>query len=185
MDLFGQSVQAAALGKPTPEDGYHGEYIQDLAKSVLAAKPGIDTVDDFREAAYQLQLAQQQSVLTTFRTHFDVWFSERSLHESGAVDHGLEKLREQGHVFETEGAVWLRTTDFDDDKDRVLVKENGDLTYFAVSVALIFASICWEQITMVTSIVSVLSAHALEIILITTSTFSSGSSSKLWRAAKK
>ena len=73
--------------------------------------------------------------METFHTHFDVWFSERSLHESGAVTHGLEKLREQGHVFEAEGATWLRTTDFDDDKDRVLIKADGELTYFASDTA--------------------------------------------------
>jgi arginyl-tRNA synthetase len=74
-------------------------------------------------------------VLDTFNTHFDVWFSERSLHDSGSVAHGLEKLRSQGHVFEEEGAVWLRTTDFGDDKDRVLIKANGELTYFASDTA--------------------------------------------------
>ncbi len=135
MDLFGQSVQAAALGNPIPEDGYQGDYIKDLAKIVVAENPGIATSEDFREAAYQVQLAEQQSVLETFHTKFDVWFSERSLHESGAVDHGMEKLREQGHVFEQDGAVWLRTTDFGDDKDRVLIKENGELTYFASDTA--------------------------------------------------
>jgi arginyl-tRNA synthetase len=135
MDLFGQSVQAAALGNPIPEDGYQGEYIKDLAKIVVAENPGISSSEDFREAAYKVQLAEQQSVLETFHTHFDVWFSERSLHESGAVDHGMEKLREQGHVFEQDGAVWLRTTDFGDDKDRVLIKENSELTYFASDTA--------------------------------------------------
>ena len=135
MDLFGQSVQAAALGNPIPEDGYQGEYIKDLAKIVTAENPGIASSEDFREAAYKVQLAEQQSVLETFHTKFDVWFSERSLHESGAVDHGMEKLREQGHVFEQDGAVWLRTTDFGDDKDRVLIKENGELTYFASDTA--------------------------------------------------
>ena len=135
MDLFGQSVQAAALGNPIPEDGYQGDYIKDLAKIVVAENPGIATSEDFREAAYKVQLAEQQSVLETFHTKFDVWFSERSLHESGAVDHGMEKLREQGHVFEQDGAVWLRTTDFGDDKDRVLIKENGELTYFASDTA--------------------------------------------------
>jgi arginyl-tRNA synthetase len=135
MDLFGQSVQAAALGNPIPEDGYQGEYIKDLAKIVVAENPGISSSEDFREAAYKVQLAEQQSVLQTFHTKFDVWFSERSLHDSGAVDHGMEKLREQGHVFEQDGAVWLRTTDFGDDKDRVLIKENGELTYFASDTA--------------------------------------------------
>ena len=135
MDLFGQSVQAAALGKAIPEDGYQGDYINDLAKEVTAANPGISTSEEFREAAYKVQLAQQQKVLETFHTNFDVWFSERSLHESGAVEHGVEKLRKQGHVFEEAGAIWLRTTDFGDDKDRVIVKEDGDLTYFASDTA--------------------------------------------------
>ena len=135
MDLFGQSVQAAATGNPIPEDGYQGDYIKDLATVVVAQNPGISSSEDFREAAYKVQLAQQQGVLDTFHTKFDVWFSERSLHESGAVEHGMEKLREQGHVFEQDGAVWLRTTDFGDDKDRVLIKENGELTYFASDTA--------------------------------------------------
>ena len=141
MDLFGQSVQAAALGQPIPEDGYKGEYIADLAKEVLAQNPAITTLVDemrlieFREAAYQLQLKDQQRVLDTFNTHFDVWFSERSLHDGGSVEHGVEKLRSQGHVFEVDGATWLRTTDFGDDKDRVLVKANGDLTYFSSDTA--------------------------------------------------
>lgn len=135
MDLFGQSVQAAALGNPIPEDGYQGDYIKELATIVVAENPGISTSEAFREAAYKVQLQEQQDVLKTFRTSFDVWFSERSLHESGAVEHGMEKLRAQGHVFEEAGAVWLRTTDFGDDKDRVLIKENGELTYFASDTA--------------------------------------------------
>jgi arginyl-tRNA synthetase len=141
MDLFGQSVQAAALGKPIPEDGYKGEYIADLAKEVLAQNPAITALADdlrlieFRETAYQLQLKDQQRVLDTFNTHFDVWFSERSLHDGGSVEHGVEKLRLQGHVFEVDGATWLRTTDFGDDQDRVLVKANGDLTYFSSDTA--------------------------------------------------
>ena len=141
MNLFGSSVEASALGAPIPDDGYQGEYIHDLAKTVLATNPDITNLSDderhqeFREAAYALQLQQQKSVLDGFRTHFDVWFSERSLHETGAVAHGLEKLREQGHVFESEGATWLRTTDFTDDKDRVLIKADGELTYFASDTA--------------------------------------------------
>ena len=141
MDLFGQSVQAAALGQPIPEDGYQGDYILDLAKDVLAQDPEITKLADeprliaFREAAYKLQLEDQQRVLDTFNTHFDVWFSERSLHDGGSVEHGLDKLRSQGHVFEIDGATWLRTTDFGDDKDRVLIKANGDLTYFSSDTA--------------------------------------------------
>ena len=74
-------------------------------------------------------------MLDGFNTHFDVWYSERTLHSSGAVERGFEKLREQGHMFEADGAVWLRTSDFDDDKDRVLVKADGELTYFASDTA--------------------------------------------------
>ena len=141
MDLFGASVEAAALGKPIPEDGYQGEYIGDLAKQVVANEPAILTLPEgervvaFREAAYAVQLRDQQRVLDTFGTHFDIWFSERSLHDQGAVEHGVEKLRGQGHVFENEGAVWLRTTDFGDDKDRVLTKSDGSLTYFSSDTA--------------------------------------------------
>lgn len=141
MDLFGKSVEAAALGQPIPEDGYQGGYISDLADAVVRENPGIKELaadtrhESFREAAYKVQLAQQQGVLDTFKTHFDVWFSERSLHEAGAVEHAVEKLRRQGHVFDSEGAIWLRTTDFGDDKDRVITKANGDLTYFASDTA--------------------------------------------------
>jgi arginyl-tRNA synthetase len=141
MDLFGKSVEAAALGQPIPEDGYQGGYINDLADVVVREHPGIKELaadtrhESFCEAAYKVQLAQQQGVLDTFKTHFDVWFSERSLHEAGAVEHAVEKLRTQGHVFDSEGAIWLRTTDFGDDKDRVITKANGDLTYFASDTA--------------------------------------------------
>ncbi|MEZ5186389.1 MAG: arginine--tRNA ligase [Candidatus Nanopelagicales bacterium] len=141
MDKFGQSLEASALGVPVPEGGYQGGYIHDLARAIAEADPGIvDLPPDerwvaFREAGYALQLQQQKDVLDNFRTHFDVWYSERSLHESGAVDRGMAKLREQGHVFESEGAVWLRTSDFDDDKDRVLIKADGELTYFASDTA--------------------------------------------------
>ena len=141
MELFGQSVEAAALGLPIPEDGYQGAYIADLATQVVKENPQITQLagevrrDAFREAAYKVQLAQQQGVLETFNTRFDIWFSERSLHDAGAVEHGVEKLRKQGHVFDSEGAIWLRTTDFGDDKDRVITKANGELTYFASDTA--------------------------------------------------
>jgi arginyl-tRNA synthetase len=141
MDKFGASVMAAAHGQPVPEDGYHGGYITDLAAAIVAEDPDIldqsedDQLVAFREAAYAKQLRQQQQVLGLFRTHFDVWYSERELHSSQAVERGLERLREQGHVFEQDGAVWLRTTDFGDDKDRVLLKADGEYTYFASDTA--------------------------------------------------
>ena len=141
MDLFGASVEAAALGNPIPTDGYQGEYIADLAAHVIAGNPAITSLPEaerhpaFREAAYALQLKDQQRVLDNFGTHFDVWFSERSLHDQGAVEHGVKKLRTQGHVFEVDGATWLRTTDFGDDKDRVLTKSDGSFTYFSSDTA--------------------------------------------------
>ena len=141
MDLFGASVRAAALGRAIPENGYQGGYINDLARMIVSEDPSIlslsedEQIVEFRERAYKAQLTQQQQVLDDFGTHFDVWFSERSLHNSGAVEHGLDKLRAQGHVFEQDGAIWLRTSDFGDDKDRVLVKSGGVLTYFASDTA--------------------------------------------------
>lgn len=141
MDLFGESVRAAALGKNIPEDGYQGAYIADIAKHLIEQDPELLNLpeasqkEEFRERAYKYQLNEQQRVLKTFNTNFDTWFSERSLHESGAVEHGLEELKKKGHVFEFEGATWLRTTDFGDDKDRVLIKADGSYTYFTSDTA--------------------------------------------------
>jgi len=141
MDLFGASLRAAARGEARPEDGYQGEYIDDLAKLILAQHPEYKDLNEtegiiaFREAGYALQLQHQKDVLDNFGTHFDVWFSERSLHSGEALDKALQTLKSQGHVFESEGATWLRTTDFGDDKDRVLVKSGGELTYFASDTA--------------------------------------------------
>jgi arginyl-tRNA synthetase len=141
MDKFGASLQAAANGQPIPEDGYHGEYIADLAKQIVAEVPGIaDLPQDeqliaFREAGYERQLKEQQSQLEHFRTKFDVWLSERSLHEQDGVGHAIEKLREQGHLYDADDALWMRTTDFTDDKDRVLIRSNGEPTYFASDAA--------------------------------------------------
>jgi arginyl-tRNA synthetase len=141
MDRFGASLEAAALDQPVPADGYHGSYIRDLADEIVKSEPGIADLPEpqrmqaFREAGYRLQLDQQRRVLDDFGTHFDVWYSERSLHDSGAVERGFARLREMGHVYEADGAVWLRTTDFGDDKDRPLVKSDGELTYFASDTA--------------------------------------------------
>jgi len=137
MDKFGASLQAAALGQPRPEDGYHGAYIDDLAKEVVQASPevlklsGEEQTFAFRDIGYKLQLAQQQSVLDKFGTHFDVWFSEKSLYDNDFFAHCQEVLKSKGHVFEDGGAIWLRTTDFGDDKDRVMVKSDGSMAYFA------------------------------------------------------
>lgn len=141
MDRFGASIRARLRGIEIPEGGYQGEYVAELAAQVRAAHPEVDSLPDdealvlCRETGYRLQLAEIQQVLADFGVHFDVWFSERSLHDSGAVEQAIARLREQGHVEERDGAVWLRTTDFGDDKDRVLVKADGEPTYFASDAA--------------------------------------------------
>ena len=141
MDKFGISVMAAASGEAVPEDGYHGGYILDLAAQInrehpeFRQLPAEEQMVAFREEAYALQWQQQKDVLELFRTHFDVWYSERKLYDSGAVERAQARLEAQGHVFESEGALWLRTTTFGDDKDRVLIKENGERTYFAADTA--------------------------------------------------
>jgi arginyl-tRNA synthetase len=136
IDRFAESLYAAATGQKTPPEGYAGEYIGEWAQRVLEREPGLldlpaDTaLERFRVIGLQVALEEIRGSLTAFGVEFDVWFSEASLTESGAVDRALARLQEQGHVFEADGAVWLRTTDFGDDKDRVLVKGDGTGTYF-------------------------------------------------------
>jgi arginyl-tRNA synthetase len=136
IDRFAASLHAAATGRPTPEDGYAGAYVGEWAQRVLAREPGLleqpnDVARErFRVLGLQVALEEIRASLAGFGVEFDVWFSELSLAGSGAVERALERLRAQGHVFEQEGAIWLRTTDFGDDKDRVLVKSDGSGTYF-------------------------------------------------------
>jgi arginyl-tRNA synthetase len=124
-----------------PDAGYAGDYIKDVAQRVVDATPGVLELPEheatiaFREQGYELMLDEMKASLGRFGVTFDVWFSERSLHESGAVQHAVDVLREQGHVFEADGAIWLRTTEFGDDKDRVLIRSNGEPTYFAADAA--------------------------------------------------
>jgi arginyl-tRNA synthetase len=146
MERFGRSVVAALHGEPTPDDGYGGAYIADLADRVAAARTDIRELDRAEqvsvatELAYGFQLGEIQASLERFNVHFDVWFSERTLHarvdgQPSLVDEAVDRLREQGHVFDDEGAVWVRTTDFGDDKDRVIRRSNGEYTYFAADAA--------------------------------------------------
>ncbi|KRE55084.1 arginine--tRNA ligase [Phycicoccus sp. Soil748] len=141
MDKFAASVLARAKGEPTPEGGYPGAYIDDLAAQALAARPDLlelpadEALAEVRRLAYAAQLQDIKATLADFGVHFDVWFSEAALHDAGAVEQAVERLREQGHVFDEDGAVWLRTTDFTDDKDRVLIRANGEPTYFAADAA--------------------------------------------------
>ncbi len=141
MNVFAQSVYNRLHGLPVPEGGYPGQYIQDLADQVLSDHPDIRTVNEqaalpiIRESAYRHQMKDIRATLDDFGVHFDVWFSERQLHDSGAIEHAVSRLRELGHIDDRDGAVWLRTTDFGDDKDRVLIRANGEPTYFAADAA--------------------------------------------------
>ncbi|KUF06505.1 arginine--tRNA ligase [Leucobacter sp. G161] len=150
MNKFGRSVLAAALGEEAPEDAYPGEYIQTLGAQVreqlpnlaeLAAEDRDAALEQTQELAYQLQLAEIKDSLERFNVHFDVYFSERTLHAKGEngepspIELSIDRLREQGHVFEEDDAIWVRTTDFGDDKDRVFTRGNGIYTYFAADAA--------------------------------------------------
>jgi arginyl-tRNA synthetase len=137
LDRFGESLMAVAHQQPVPPDGYHGQYVHELSAQIVADRPDIVTLPDdqqvaaFREEGYRRQLAEQRDQLTHFRTVFDVWTSERELHASGKVAHAIDVLARQGRLYEADGALYMRTSDFGDDKDRVLVKQDGEYTYFA------------------------------------------------------
>ncbi|HVF06172.1 MAG TPA: arginine--tRNA ligase [Frankiaceae bacterium] len=138
-DRLAASLLARARGEEVAEDGYHGEYVTETAATIVAENPGLLDRDDalavFKERGLAILLGEIQETLRAFGVEFDVWFSERSLHESGEIAKAVERFREQGRVFEQDGAIWLRTTDFGDDKDRVLVRSDGAPTYFAADCA--------------------------------------------------
>jgi len=130
---LGESIRARARGEAPPEDGYEGEYVAELAASIPGAAE-LD-VDELARSAVERLIAQIQATLERYRVDFDTWFREAPLHEGDRIEHALEAVRQRGHVYESEGAVWLRTTSFGDDKDRVLVRSSGEVTYFAADVA--------------------------------------------------
>jgi len=138
---FAASLYAAAKGEPPPPDGYAGAYIAEIAAQVMAAHPGLldeppeQALAVFSRDGVDRMFAEIKASLADFGVHFDVYFLERSLHESGAADRAVERLRQSGHVYEADGAEWLRTTDFGDDKDRVIVKRDGTTTYFVSDLA--------------------------------------------------
>lgn len=142
IDRFSRSLIAAFRGEPTPEDGYGGEYIHDIAERVVAACPGDLSLlpeeelnETFRSIGVELMFGEIKQSLHDFGVEFDVYFHEDSLHETCAVDRAVDRLRELGHVFEQDGAIWLRTTDFGDDKDRVIIKSDGNAAYIAGDLA--------------------------------------------------
>lgn len=146
IDRFAKSLYARALGRDIPEDGYGGEYIADVADRVRQAAlaagdpdpvtlPEDEAVEAFRSRGVDLMFDEVKQELRDFRVEFDVYFHEDSLHESGAVEAAIARLRERGVIFDSDGAIWLRSTDFGDDKDRVLIKSNGEAAYFSGDVA--------------------------------------------------
>ena len=146
IDRFAVSLLAAARGQEAPEDGYGGAYIAEIAARVTsdelaAGRPAPATLDDaeatevFRARGVDLMFASIKAELHAFRADFDVFFHEDSLHTSGAVTRAIGELRKRGVIEERDGATWLRTTDFGDDKDRVLIKSDGNPAYFAADTA--------------------------------------------------
>ena len=141
IDRFSRSLVAAAKGEPTPEDGYGGAYIQDIAKAVVEKNPSAlegseeEVQEAFRADGVEMMFAQIKQSLHEFGVDFDVYFHENSLFESGAVDAALEKLKAEGHMYEAENAWWLKSTDYGDSKDRVVVKSDGNAAYIAGDIA--------------------------------------------------
>jgi len=146
IDRFARSLVARARGEEAPEDGYGGQYISEIADQVVAdalaaGEPDPTTLGDdealeaFRARGVELMFTEIKKSLHEFGVDFDVYFHEDSLHESGAVERAVARLRELGHVFDADGATWLRTTDFGDDKDRVVIKSDGEAAYIAGDIA--------------------------------------------------
>ncbi|OZB49726.1 MAG: arginine--tRNA ligase, partial [Cellulomonas sp. 14-74-6] len=146
IDRFARSLLARSRGQEAPEDGYGGQYVTDIAEQVVAdalaaGEPDPRTLPDgeateaFRVRGVELMFAEIKQSLRDFGVEFDVYFHEDSLHESGAVVRAVERLRAAGHIYEKDGAVWLRTTTFGDDKDRVVIKSDGEAAYIAGDIA--------------------------------------------------
>jgi arginyl-tRNA synthetase len=141
IDRFVESLIAAAQGLPTPDNGYGGAYIGDIAEQVLVAEPGAlelpapERAEVFRRVGVGLMFSEIKRALHAFGTDFDVWFHEQSLHDSGAVDTAVARLKESGNLYFADGAWWLRSTEFGDDKDRPVIKSDGQPAYIAGDLA--------------------------------------------------
>ncbi|OIQ80358.1 arginine--tRNA ligase [mine drainage metagenome] len=146
IDRFARSLLARARGEETPEDGYGGAYIDEIAEAVVAGDlavgrpdprtlPDVEAQEAFRAGGVDRMFSEIKTSLHEFGVDFDVYFHEDALHESGAVERAVARLRELGHIFEADGATWLRTTDFGDDKDRVIIKSDGEAAYIAADLA--------------------------------------------------
>ncbi|MBM7051009.1 arginine--tRNA ligase [Rothia sp. ZJ1223] len=139
IDRFARSLLARAKNEAAPEDGYGGEYITDIADRVMDANPGVleseDPQEGFRAAGVEFMFEDIKKSLHEFGVDFDVYFHENSLFENGKVDELLEKLKESENLYLKDGAWWLKSTDFGDDKDRVVIKSDGNAAYIAGDIA--------------------------------------------------
>ena len=137
IDRFARSLLATARGRPVPEDGYGGQYLTDIAQAVLEARPGTLDLPDpeaqetFRALGVEMMFDEIKATLHDFGVDFDVYFHENNLHESGAVDRAIKRLTEMGNTYESDGALWIRTEKYGDDKDRVIVKSDGEGAYIS------------------------------------------------------
>lgn len=134
-------LQALGEDKALPADGYHGKDIIEIGKDLAEKHPEYKDVEEaerikaFRKLGLDYEMEKLKKDLTEFNVHFDNWFSETSLYENKEIDKALEQMRQRGYIFEEDGATWLRTTEFGDDKDRVLIKKDGSYTYFLPDIA--------------------------------------------------
>jgi arginyl-tRNA synthetase len=141
IDRFARSLLASAKGEPAPEDGYGAQYIAEIAQEVVAKEPGVLGLDDeraqevFRAVGVELMFTEIKQSLHDFRVDFDVYFHENQLHLTGAVERAIARLTERGNTYEQDGALWLRTEKYGDDKDRVLVRSNGMAAYLSGDLA--------------------------------------------------
>ena len=141
IDRFARSLLASARHEPIPDDGYVGQYIDDIAATVVQqhpdalALPPDQAQELFRAEGVSLMFDEIKQTLADFGVHFDVYYHENTLHESGAVARAVDRLRDLGHIYEADGAVWLRTTEYGDDKDRVVIKSDGQPAYISGDLA--------------------------------------------------
>ncbi|WP_149361980.1 arginine--tRNA ligase [Lolliginicoccus suaedae] len=141
IDRFARSLVAAALGEPAPEDGYAGAYITEIARTIVTEAPGVmempqdERHEAFRAAGVAMMFQHIKRTLHEFGTDFDVYFHENSLFESGAVAAAIEELKANGNLYHQDGAWWLRSSDYGDDKDRVVIKSDGNAAYIAGDIA--------------------------------------------------
>jgi arginyl-tRNA synthetase len=135
VDRFAESIAARMRGEEPPEDGYRGEYVAELGQELAADGVEAGDLDALARRGTEAMRRRIEATLDRFGVRFDTWFSERSLREAGAIEETVDELRQRGHVYDSEGATWLRTTDHGDDKDRVLLRASGAPTYFAADIA--------------------------------------------------